>query len=314
MRLTRFGAQGLAFTLVMVLGFFAAPYSNLFFLLLAFLTSLGLVGIVAARRNLHGVALDLADVPPVPAGTPIELEATVTAPGRFGIEAHLELASGERLSGRVAFVEGRGRLVLRAAGLPRGLHAVRRAFVETRHPFEVVRVTRDVAAPRELVVHPAPAARAPGRTAVEALDALLGAPHAGDLQPSGLRDHREGEGVRGVHWRASARRDRLVVQEWEGGLGQGLEVVLDRRCPADELEQALSIVAALIGIAREGKETLRLHSQGLSTTFGDGQRPWAEALRFLAGAGVLPADAGAPPPTSPGVPRLPTAPAVEVPA
>lgn len=305
MRLTRFGAQGLAFFLVMVLGFFAAPYSNLFFLLLAFLTSLGLVGVVAARRNLRGITLDLAELPPVAAGLPVEIEAHLDAPGRFGIEAHVELVGGRRLSGRLAFVEGHARLVLRGDALPRGLHAVTRAYLETRHPFEVVRVTRAVRAPRELVVYPAPAARAPGRTAVEALDALLGTAHAGDVQPSGLRDHRDGEGLRGVHWRASARRDRLVVREWEGGLGQGLEVVLDRRCAAAELESALSTISALVVLARESKETLRVHSQGLSATFGDGQRPWAELLRFLAGVQALPTDAAAPPPLSPVVPRLP---------
>ena len=32
--------------------------------------------------------------------------------------------------------------------------------------------------------------------------------------------------MRRIHWKASARRDRLVVTEWEGGGGTGAEVVL----------------------------------------------------------------------------------------
>ena len=44
MRPTRFGIKSVVFYLVMLGAFFAAPYSNLFFLLLAFLTLAGAFG------------------------------------------------------------------------------------------------------------------------------------------------------------------------------------------------------------------------------------------------------------------------------
>ena len=96
-----------------------------------------------------------------------------------------------------------------------------------------------------------------------------------------------------------------MVKEYEGGGGDGLEVLIDRRCDAEILEEALSIVSAVIGLARTNKEVLAIHSQGLQATFGEGHLPWYDALHFLAGADALAADAPPPPPVSPSVPRLP---------
>lgn len=311
MRPTRFGLHGLGFYLLMVGAFFAAPYSNLFFLLLGFLTLLGSWGVVAAQRNLSGVTALLTELPPAPSGTSVQVPLQLDAPQRvrFQVAAHLQLKGGQSLTGRVESLSGSATLSLQASQLARGCYAVERSLLQSSHPFGLVRVTRAFAAPKELVVYPSPESLLEGRTAAEALDQLLGRsdPGAGDLQPASLRDHREGDGTRGIHWRASARRGRLVVQEWEGGSGRGLEVVLDRRCTAEELEPALATISAMVQLARTNKETLRLHSQDLSATYGESHRSWSEALRFLAQAQVLPAAGPAPPPTSPAVARLPRA-------
>lgn len=313
MRLTRFGLHGLLFHGVMVGAFLASPYSNLFFLLLAFLTLAGLAGALGAWRNLRGVTGELGELPPVAAGTPLHvpLALRADAPARFGVEAVLRLEGGARLAGRVERLEGSATLSLAGEPLPRGCHALREAFASAIHPFGIVRTRRALALRpgAELVVYPAPLEALVGRTAGQALDELLGRtdPGPGDLQPAGLRDHRASDGVRGVHWRASARRGSLVVTEWEGASGCGLEVLLDRRAAPDELERALSAISALVLLARAGKESLSLATQGLRATFGPGQRPWSEALRFLARAQALPADGPAPPAVSPAVLRLPRA-------
>ncbi len=309
MRPTRFGVQGLVFWLAMVAAFFAAPYSNPFFLLLAFLTLLGAAGLLGAHRNLRGVRGSVELGEPVPAGGGEPLRVALHAPGRarHQLDVCLELEDGGVLAARIDLLRGDEALALDASGLPRGVHAVRRATVESAHPFGLVRLRRPLAATGELVVYPSPDRLLDGRGASEVRDELLGRgdPGAGDLQPAGLRDHRDGDGVRDVHWRASARRARLVVQEWEGGTGEGLEVVLDRRCPAERLELALATLSALVHLARAGKETLRLHTQGLSATFGEGHRPWPEVLRALAAAEPLPANGSPPPTAAPAVLRLP---------
>lgn len=312
MRPTRFGLHGGLFYVALVAAFFGSPYSNLFFLLLGFLTLAGLCGVLAARRNLLGVTAATPELTPAPTGTEVRVSLEVHAPrpARFDVRARISLSGGAELSGRVDCLDERGTLTLQSPPLARGCYTVLHAVLESVHPFGLVRVTRALVGPRELLVYPRPHERFAGRTMLEVQRELLGRadPGAGDLQPASLRDHMERDGSRGIHWRASARRGRLVVQEWEGGNGAGLELLLDRRCAPEALEEALSTLSSLVHLARTSKETLRLHSQGLSVTFGDGQRPWDEALRFLACAEVLPPSGPAPPVVSPSVTRLPRVP------
>jgi uncharacterized protein (DUF58 family) len=309
MRPTRFGLNGVAFTGAMYAAFYGSPYSNLFFLLLGFLTLTMLSGLLAARRNLSGVTAELLPPPPAPSGTPIGVAAHLTAPCRmrFDVRVRLVLASGEEIVGRADCLAGSQTATLLSPSLPRGRHAVRRATLESLHPFGLVRVVRSIAAPRELLVYPRPREHTSVRSVVDARRELLGQAtlDVGDLQPSSLRDHTAADGTRGIHWRASAKRDKLVVREWEGGGGEGVEVLLDRRAGADELEDALTTLSTLVHVARAGKETVRLHTQGLSATYGSGHRPWDEVLGFLAGAEALPPSGPPPPVVSPGVPRLP---------
>ena len=231
---------------------------------------------------------------------------------RFDLSIRLELASGQKLSAHAAVLREDGKLALESPALARGCYPIERLVVETRHPFGLVvrRSVLPVASGSELVVYPDPGEAFEGRTRARLLQELVagGEAGAGDLQPSSLRDHRAGDGTRGIHWRASARRGRLVVREWDGESGSGREVVLDRRSSAAALERALATVSTLVELAREKKESLRLVSQGLSATFGEAGAPWAAVLRFLAGAEVVPPDGPAPPPASRAALRLPRAP------
>lgn len=318
MRPTRFGVHGGLFYIALVAAFYCSQYSNLFFLMLGFLTLVGIGGVLAARRNLRGVTATSPELAPVPTGIAVHssLEVHAPRPVRFDVRVRISLSRGTdrtelgALVGRVDCLDGRATLSLQCPPLARGRYSVQRTLIESIHPFGLVRVTREFTGPRELLVYPRPLERFAGRTLLEVQRELLGHddPRAGDLQPTSLRDHTERDGARGIHWRASARRGRLVVQEWEGGSGAGLELLLDRRCDPDALEEALSTISSVVHLARTSKETLRLHSQGLSASFGDGQRTWGDALRFLACAEALPPSGPAPPVVSPSVTRLPRTP------
>ncbi len=309
MRLTRFGVHGGLFTGAMFVAFYGSPYSNLFFLLLGFLTLTGLIGVLGARRNLQGVTAHAPEFEPVPSATAVRVEVplSVETRRRFDVRGRIALEGGAELRGRAASIERRAALGLVAPPLPRGRYAVTDAALESAYPFGLLRFTQALAAPSELLVYPRPAEELVGITLREARAALATRPDAssGDLQPAGLRDHTERDGLRSVHWRASARRGKLVVQEWEGGTGDGLQVLLDRRCENDLFEEALSTLSALGQLAKVAKEPLRLATQDFSETFGEGQRPWRELLEFLASVRPLPADGPAPPAASPDVIRLP---------
>ncbi|MEM9380216.1 MAG: DUF58 domain-containing protein [Planctomycetota bacterium] len=309
--MTHFGVKALLFYAAIVGAYYAAPYVNLFFLLLAFLSIQWCLTTLWTWRNVRRISAEIGDPPPVAAGSPARIEGAVLAEERtrFDLEVTLELETGERASGRVPVLRENATIEIEIPALPRGVHRVVSTTLGSTYPLGLLRFRRPVAGPAEIVVHPCPAAIADSasRTAEDLVRELMGSSMhgAGDLQPSGLREHRDGDALRSVHWRASARRGRLVVREWEGGLEQGLEVVPPRRCSEDELEEALSELAAIVVVARESKEVLGLRTQGSSATFGEGHEPWSSALRLLAEARPLPETAPGPPAASPSVLRLP---------
>lgn len=235
----------------------------------------------------------------------------VRAPGRrprVGVRAELRLDDRGRSVAVAGLVRGEAALEVALPPLPRGVHSLGRARIASTWPSGLFRAVRPLdAAHGELVVYPAPAELPSARGGRQGLGDLLGGGATGFLQPTGMREYRPGDDRRRVHWRASARRGSLVVTEWEGGVGEGCEVLLDRRCAPEALEEALSVLAALAIAGREQKEPLTLHMQGHSATYGPSHRPWDELLRVLAEAGALPADGPAPPVVSPSVARLPVA-------
>ena len=308
-----------AFSALLVTGFFAAPYQNLFFLLLVFLGALGVLGVWWTLLNARGIRGTVDPMPPFEAGSSASFTARLTAARGRHTQLRVVLEFSARggtvlATAAVPVIDAasgsQGGRETTAAGdlaaLPRGVHIVTRAWVETTYPFGILRVRRALAAPAEIVVHPAPAPlhAAPGG----GLAALAGAPGgAGADQPAGVRDWRDGDEVRRIHWRATARRGRPVVTDHDALAGDGLEIVLDRRCAPDELEAALSIAAALVLAARDLKERLTVHTQGDSRTFGPGHAPFGECLRLLAGAECVAADGPPPPPAATSVLRLPRA-------
>ncbi len=306
-RPTSLGWKAIAFYAALWAAFFAGPYQNLFFLLLVFLAALGALDILWTWRNVTGATGEIAAISAFPAGTTAPLSATIDAGSgtRYELTVVLEVG-GVRAEAHADVAAGRGAAAGEIAPLPRGVHAVRAAWIESSYPLGLLRVRRPIAAPREIVVHPAPSSivNAPGG-GLAGLAAALGA--SGADQPSGVRDFRAGDEMRDVHWRATARRGRPVVTEWDASVGDGLEVVLDRRADAAALEDALSLVTSLALAARDAKERLTVHTQGLSRTFGPGHAPWEDLLRALALADRLPADGPPPPPAATTVLRLPLA-------
>ena len=308
MRPTGLGVKAALFYLLLVAAFFAAPYANLFFLLLVFLTLLGVADALAARGNVAGAHGRVEEIEPMPAGAGGAVTAVVCAGRRrwaLGVEVVLEGAGTLRAA--LGEAEGEARIPVPVRPLARGVYRVRAARIASSWPLGLWSARRPVTAPAEIVVYPAPLALATSRGAgggVGELYDMLGAAQ-GFLQPSELREYRPGDELRLVHWKASARRGTLVIKEWEGGTGSGHEVVIDLRAKGEELEEGLRAVSALAHAAKEQKEVLTVHSQGLSATFGGSHRPWRELLRFLAVAVPLPSDGPPPPVVSPAVLRLP---------
>jgi len=305
---TALGAKGALFFGVVLLMLLATPYSNLFFLLTAFLAVLGGLGAAGAWRNLRGFTAVVVAADAAPAGDRHEVAVRIGArPGRtgFGIAVWLDVCGDRRLLD-TALVATDGTVVRGSvAGLPRGVHAVAAVRLWSRHPLGICAARRRLpVAATELVAYPNPTAGgAPRADASE--PAATARRRTTEESVAALRDWRAGDALRDVHWRATARRGAPIVKERERDAGSGLEVVLDRRCDAGTLEGALSAAAGLVLDAQQRRLPLRLRSQGCELAHSVDRPAAAAMLRWLAAATALPADAPSPAAAAPTALWLP---------
>jgi uncharacterized protein (DUF58 family) len=126
--------------------------------------------------------------------------------------------------------------------------------LSTAFPFGILTAGRTVRSPREMIVWPAR-----GRLRKQLL--LRGAAERSSSPPSprtggqdeffGLRDYREGDNPRWIHWRKSALRPMPLVREMSRPLPEELYVALDTRCDGSQqsrrtLEKMLRLAATLV--------------------------------------------------------------------
>lgn len=78
-------------------------------------------------------------------------------------------------------------------------------------------------------------------------------PARAGLEVSGVRHYREGDSLRHVHWRSTARRGRLVVREYEQDIDEAAVLLFDARSSnnfEDLVRAAASVADALAGTGR----------------------------------------------------------------
>jgi hypothetical protein len=130
-------------------------------------------------------------------------------------------------------------------------------------------------------IHPAPAAplRLPDRASGEAYGRASSARSGPGIDFFGIREWRPGDANSAIHWRASARRNQLVVMERERPGHPALLVVVGPLADNDPQEALLSRVAATaLHALRDGREVLLLVAGGSTAV----TRP-LDALDWFAG-------------------------------
>ena len=206
----------------------------------------------------------------------------------------------ERVGTRTIALERRGS---RLAGsyvlrrLPRGRYSFSRAQAELEDPFALHRLDVDVSAAAGLLVYPRlvelDGLFSEGGLGVhEGRRLLLRRPSGFDLHS--VREYEDGDSLRQVHWRTTARRGQLMVKELEDSPRYEVAVLLDAhpgsvagRAPESsfdvQVRAAGSILRvhavrgrrALLVVSSRELETARVHSF-------DGD--WRRALDVLAAA------------------------------
>lgn len=262
---------------VITLVFWAAGFlgdRNAFLVVAAVLAPLLLLSVPLSRMVLAGVALRPYLPRRVVAGRPFLLSVDIVktrgllgahgvrlAPGflrgRHMILVHLPVGGQARTEGRY--------LIPR-----RGIYGIEWIRLTTLFPFGLIRRHAVVPVRAEIIVHPDPGRIDPrflvpdaARTRGDGFEV----PRPGDDEFYGLRDHRPGDRLRHISWRATARAGKLVVREMRAQAEGEMDVILHGRARASRMlpvltERAVTFTAALVQRARRSGARLRLEVRG----------------------------------------------------
>jgi uncharacterized protein (DUF58 family) len=240
------------------------------------------------------------------AGRPVELRRRLPGGERFAgddVHVRLELVAPRRLPATVLIRERLGKLGERETPVPRGKAAYvlerlprgRYAFEDTtaviEDPLGFDRVELALPTPGALLVYPrlVDLDRLFSETGAAVRDGrrlLLRRPSGFDLHS--VREHQQGESLRMVHWRSTAKRAQLMVKELEDSPRDEVAVVLDADPAAVVGESFETQVRAagsiLLAHARRGRRSVlivnspRRDQQRIQSGEGD----WRAALDLLA--------------------------------
>ena len=161
----------------------------------------------------------------------------------------------------------------------RGRYEVGPLRMSTRFPLGLLRRTVAISDKKELYVFPkmgrmtsawmqvAQPSRVGSRRSQQRLGSVEGEFHS-------LRDHRSGDSQRWIHWRTTARRNKLTVKQFERQQSQNLDIILDLWLPSnlademrgtwqDQIEQIISFAATVcVDQCRRGSSRLLLGIAG----------------------------------------------------
>ncbi|HZJ56168.1 MAG TPA: DUF58 domain-containing protein [Myxococcaceae bacterium] len=193
--------------------------------------------------------------------------------------------------GRLAWLPAGEEVVVRAvASAPRrGPLQLRAVRVATRFPFGLFEKSRDLELPGELLVLPGrmpPRPEPPWPSSGLGLEqrSLRGLDGGGDL--AHLRELRDGEDARRIHWRKSAQLGTLLRVERDAQPQPRIMLQLDDRAPAEALDGRCEELAARAELLlARGAEVGLESSGGVSVKPGSGAFHSQAILRALARAG-----------------------------
>lgn len=257
---TRFGLFYGGLLVAMLLG--ALNYNNNPALLLGLLLAgAGLASLVAAQLQLTGLAVVGLEAEPVPAGTDLVLR--VHARATDGRERRGLRVSPEDEPQRSALLEldqGEGEARLGVPTLRRGWQPAPRLKLSTTRPLGLARAWGLAWPADPLLVYPCPEPEGPP------LPTGSGDPAQQRLHSSGddvhhLRNYRSGDSRRTIAWKASARRDTLLVREYEQPLGADVVLAWEATGPMPR-EARISRMARWVDEAERDGRRYRLELPG----------------------------------------------------
>jgi len=242
------------------------------------------------RVTRHSSRSDHYEGDDVAVGVDVELASGLVPPGAVVLRERLS-----KLGDRETALRGRGSVV--SAGyvldrLPRGRYVVEEAFAVLEDPFGLNRIETSLPAASTLLVYPRLVALESlfsdvGATLPEGRRMLLRRPSGFDLHS--VRDHQQGESLRRVHWRSTAKRGRLMVKELEDAPRDEVAILLDAQAggATGASFDVLVRVAGSVLLAhanRNRRAVLLVNGATQEISRASGEDDWRRALEVLAAA------------------------------
>ncbi len=207
-------ATGLFFGLLLAtMGLGALNFNNNPALLLALLLAgAAQASLIGAHLQLSGLSFDSVAADPVPAGEPLHLKISLAANDQR-VRRGLRIAHGDAAT-HVTFDSHGTTAELPLPTDRRGWLPLPRLQVSTVQPLGLARAWAYAWPQQSALVYPAPETQAPPLPAPAGEQGRARVTRAGD-DLHHLRAYRAGDARKSVAWKASARRDSLLVREYE---------------------------------------------------------------------------------------------------
>jgi uncharacterized protein (DUF58 family) len=266
MRLTRSGWSLLVVGLVVLAVARTVQVPQIWMIGASFVFAVLLAAFVVAIRP-HAVRVSRTVAPAhVDAGTAATITFDITASGRRASPASTLVAGDQRW--RLASLPS-GTAHTLVTDLPTEQRGIRHLAAVEVHRSDLLGLAArtTVTAPgQDVVIGPRRVAVHMGHPGAGALGAMMAhrARQFGLGEFEGLRHYVEGDDLRLVHWKASARSADLLVKQFSVQGATRCMVVLDTvsACPPEHFETNVSIVASLLHAAHESGMSTRLVTTG----------------------------------------------------
>ena len=295
LQLTREGKYFIALTIGIGLAAINTG-NNLLYLLLGWLLSVIVASGILSDVCLRAVRITRKPPARIYANQPFLMELTASNEKKRFASYSLEvedICRGHRVDKRCYFLklpEGkRQHTTYRHTISRRGLYHFEGFRISTKFPFGLFRKSRHTETSDEILVLPSTHAVTCPRPKGQ---------HIGDTQSHavgrrgeffGLREYRDGDDRRSIHWRSTARRGKLLVREYEDESQKRITLMIDNALPdshgeaqVQALEKAISLCASLAKAYLGRGYALRLIGRGLLLPFASGEMQAQRVLRALA--------------------------------
>jgi uncharacterized protein (DUF58 family) len=260
----------------------------------ALLIGLLVVGCASAALGIRGLTVERTMPPEAFEGDPVTvtLRVLVRRGRRFFIALHDAVPGLEPGTVRIPVCDARHPAAqsYQTAAVRRGVYMVEGIEARSSGLAGLFVFRRRLRSPGTMTVFPRYWALeefpVPGRTGPDI--ASVPRPDRNGLEVAGVREFRDGDSLRHVHWRSTARRGTLVVREFEHETADAVTLLIDTRAEVyaadgsgqafeDLMQAAASIVHT---VTRSGRPVELIAARG--TQVDTAVVGWSQALHWLA--------------------------------